>query len=290
LEFLAYHQGRFANHEHHLVWLKGQELAAVMPMGLFVENGCVVAKSPFGASYGGIVTSRPPSYSLSKQLVTSLLEYLRQHEVSEIRMTLPIQACYRQSCETLEFCLLEQGFRLINSDISNLVPLDRADIENRVFTSRARNCIRKAKAHGLIAKSHEPAIVFWELMEKTFAKHGTQPTHSCDEWKWLCSHFPNEVWCDVAYLGDKSLAGIGHMKMNTQVDSSFYLCSDPAYQDLQALSFLIGEALLKSQSEGFAAFDFGTSTVNMVPRENIFLFKESFGAVGQFRKTYGFVF
>jgi hypothetical protein len=290
LDFLAYHQGRFYDNEHHLVWLKGQELVALMPMGVFTENGGLVAKSPFGASYGGIVTSRPPSYSLSRQLVTSLLEHLRQHGVSEIRMTFPIQACYRQYCATLEFCLLEQGFKLINSDISSLVLLDKADIENSIFTSRARNCVRKAKTHGLIAKFHEPAAVFWELMEKTFSRHGTKPTHSSEEWAWLCAHLPEDVWCDVAYLDEKALAGIGHMRINSRVDSSFYLCSDPAYQELQALSFLIGEAILKSQGEGFEAFDFGTSTANMVPRENIFLFKESFGAVGQFRKTYSFVF
>ena len=54
----------------------------------------------------------------------------------------------------------------------------------------------------------------------------------------------------------------------------------------QALTFLIMHALERSRAEGFAYFDFGTSSVNMVPRENVFRFKEAFSRTAVFRETF----
>jgi hypothetical protein len=275
LDFLSYHQNRFTDHEHHLMWFKGQEIAAVMPMGIFVENGQRVAKSPFGASYGGIVTATPPNYYFSYQLISALVAYLKSLSIDEIRITLPIRACYRNYCETLEFSLLHHHFSAINSDISSIVPLNQPDLENNIFTSRARNMARKARALGVTTQFRQSPQLFWILMQKTFDKHKVPPTHSQEEWFWLCEHLPNDIWCDIAFLEDQPIAGIGHFKINSLVDSAFYLCSDPDHQQSQALSLLLYEAILKATSDGYATFDFGTSTVQMIPRENIFRFKES---------------
>jgi len=127
---------------------------------------------------------------------------------------------------------------------------------------------------------------FWIVMEKTFQKHKVKPTHTFDEWQLLNEKFPNRFWNDVAYIDNKPVAGIGHILINNFTDSSFYLCSDPEFYETQALSLLIQETLLISKNSGCKYFDFGTSSVNMVARENLFHFKESFGAIGQFRITY----
>jgi hypothetical protein len=286
LDFLAYHRQRFCENEHHLLWFKGEQIQAVMPLGFFLENGRKIAKSPFGASYGGIVTTKPPTYSASRELVFTLLEYLTDKGIEEIRITFPIMSCFEKPCETLHFALLEQGFRIVNSDISSLVLLDNENISNNIFTSRARNMAKKAINSGVVSKFRQSPDIFWTLMEQTFAAHRTIPTHSKEEWIWLCNNLPNDIWCDVAFIGDRPVAGLGHMRVNGRVDSSFYLCSDPDFQDTQALSLLICDVITLSKSRGFRVFDFGTSSVNMLARGNIFRFKESFGALGSFRNTY----
>lgn len=286
LDFLAYHCQKFCENEHHLIWFKGEQIQAVMPLGFFLENGRKIAKSPFGASYGGIVTSKPTTYSTAKELVYTLLKYLASQEIDEIKITLPVMACFKKPSETLHFALLEQGFRIVNSDISSLVELDEVEIEKNIFTSRARNMVRKAMNLGVVSRLKQPPVDFWPLMEKTFAVHGSMPTHSKEEWFWLCENLPDDIWCDVAYINDKPVAGIGHMKVNSRVDSSFYLCSDPKFHDTQALSLLIHDAILNSKTSSYKYFDFGTSSVNMHARENIFRFKESFCAIGQFRHTF----
>jgi lipid II:glycine glycyltransferase (peptidoglycan interpeptide bridge formation enzyme) len=52
------------------------------------------------------------------------------------------------------------------------------------------------------------------------------------------------------------------------------------------MSLLIFDTILDAKEREFDFFDFGTSSVNMIGRENIFRFKESFGSIGNFRHTY----
>jgi hypothetical protein len=284
-DFLNYHKQKFINYENHLMWFKGQQLIAVMPMAIFEADGIKIAKSPYGGSYGGIITREVLNYSTSNIIAQILLQYLTDNKINEIFITPPIKILENKGCDTLLFSLLEQGFKFCNSDISSVVNLGKQDLMQNVFTSRARNMARKAKSSNIEIKFNQPIADFWKIIELTFDKHGTKPTHTYKEWEYLCQTFPFSFWNDIAYMDDKPIAGIGHVKINKVTDSSFYLCCDPEYSDTQALTLLICESLLKSKIDGFLWFDFGTSSFNMKARENIFRFKESFGAVGVFRNT-----
>lgn len=90
----------------------------------------------------------------------------------------------------------------------------------------------------------------------------------------------------MAYLNGRPIAGIGVFVINRRVSSSFYLCTDPEFQNVQALSGLVCGAIQRAQDNGFKWFDLGTSSDEMQGRENIFSFKEGFGAIGLFRDTY----
>jgi hypothetical protein len=286
LEFLQYHGQRFRQHEHQLGWHKGQTLFGIMPMAVFVEEGRLVARSPYGASYGGPVFQRPLSYSESQQVVGSLMEYFAGLEIAACKLTLPIPCCYDKYSETFRLVLLEYGFRCTNRDISSVVCLDTDHPVSETMTSRARNMARKARKLGVSYTHRGNVLDFWAVMERTFEKHGTSPTHTLEEFQWLCDHLSGRVYVDVAYLDEVPVAGIGFFVINRRVDSSFYLCQDPEFQSTQALSLLIYEALSRCQEGGYSWFDFGTSSIHMQGRENLFRFKESFGAVGWFRDTY----
>jgi hypothetical protein len=286
LDFLEYHGNRFRGQEHHLVIYKGSEFYSIIPMAIFEENDQRIAKSPYGGSYGGPVFNKNQSYHESHEILDALLSYLDIIQVTDFIMTLPLQACYRQYSETFRFVLIEKGFQCTNRDISSLVFLDTDCPVSEVITSRARNMVRKARSAGIEIVHGGSVKDFWSIMEKTFSKHGTSPTHSLEEFTWLQTHLPEHVYVDVAYMDGKPVAGIGYFVVNDQVNSSFYLCQDPLEQKAQGLSLLICEALDKSQNRGFRWFDFGTSSSNMRGSPNIFRFKESFGAIGIFRETY----
>jgi hypothetical protein len=285
LDFLAYHGDRFLKNEHHLVFYNNETPCGIMPLAIVDENEQKIAKSPYGASYGGPVFKKVLSYSDSMEVASVLVEYLHTQGIDKCRLVLPILPCYKKFSETFLLALLENGFKCENRDISSVVSLSLQDVVGEM-DKRARNMARKAGKSNIRVITHGNLEDFWKVMGKTFSKLDKSPTHSYEEFKWLYEHMPDKVYADVAYFGEIPVAGIGHFVLNQYVDSSFYLCQDPKQQHLQALSLLIYEAILKSQQNGFRWFDFGTSSSNMKGRDNLFMFKESFGAVGYFRDTY----
>ncbi|MEL6821489.1 MAG: GNAT family N-acetyltransferase, partial [Calditrichota bacterium] len=284
LNFLAYHGKRFSDNEHHLMWFNGEALFAVMPMAIFEEKGRMIAKSPYGASYGGIITQKRLTYSKAAECADSLVAYLEEQQVVECRITPPIRCCGVDYDETLLFAMLERGFRITNSDISSVVDLNAGEIWQNIH-SKSRNMVRKAEKLGVTVSFKDGVDSFWELMDATYARHGVNPTHSKEQWTDLQNRFPGRIWCDIAYWDEKPIAGVGHFAINERVDSSFYLARNPEYHDTQGMFLLISEVLKASKEAGYQYFDFGTSSVNMQARANIFLFKERFGAHGEFRHT-----
>ena len=123
-------------------------------------------------------------------------------------------------------------------------------------------------------------------MELTFERHKAEPTHNLDQLKWLCNNLSSSVYMDVGYLDGEPAAGVGYFVMNRRTVISFYLCNDPLKRDSQALSKVLSQGMARFKEQGFKWFILGTSSTNMVARPNVFMFKETFGAIGMFRESY----
>jgi len=285
MDFLAYHGQKFAGKEHHVAWFKGQTIFGIMPMALIRENDALHARSPYGASYGGPIFNRPLSHAESQEIISGLIEYLEEHNIESCRLTFPIPPCFREYSDTFYLVLLEHGFKSVNRDVSCVLDLSIPDID-RQMEKRARYAARKARNSGIRVEHQGNPDCFWNLMGKTYQKFGKTPTHTQDEYQWLCDHLPDRIGLELAYLDDVPIAGVGYFVINKLMNSSFYLCQDPKLQHIEALSVLVYDILHKSQQDGYRWFDFGLSSVNMKSMENIFMFKEGFGAVGRFRETY----
>ena len=286
LKFLQYHGEKFKQKENHLLILKGNSLFGVLPLAIFFDGKHSVAESPYGASYGGPVFISSLNYSDSREIIDKLLDYLSTKHIYSCKFIFPIQPCYKQYSDTFKLALLEQKFSCTNKEISSVTYLDNNFATDEIVTSRARNMVRKAKKSGVTIKHNADISEFWDTLEKTYDKHGVQPTHTLSQLSWLYDQFPGHIYFDVALLNNKPIAGIAYFVINDRVNSSFYLCQNPEFQSTQALSLLIYNALEQSKLNNFLWFDFGTSSNNMIGNENLFRFKESFGAIGLFRETY----
>ena len=287
-DFLNYHGDKF--NEHHLGIFKGNELFGFIPLAIVKENEITLAKSPYGASYGGFIFKSILNYTDSKEIVKMFVDYLEAMQVDQLIITPSLSMYYKNAySDTFIFALMEQGAKIIASDITSVVYLNSKDIEHEVFISKVRNLERKAKKArkaNIKIKYKSNVNDFWLLMDKTFSKHATNPTHKKNEYITLMEKVKNRVYCNLAYIDNAPVAGIGVFEINNENIMSFYLCHDHKYQKTQAMSCLIYETILKAKECNFKYFDLGTSSVNMVGRENIFKFKESLGAVGKFRLTY----
>lgn len=290
LDFLSYHGDRFKNNAHHLVWYKGESILAVMPMGIFEEEGKLVAKSPYGASWGGIVQPIKFKFERSAQVVDALLEYLRQRDIREVVLTLPPRCYYRQYSVYVEFQLMRAGFYIANREVTSVLPIFQGDSAEIYFEVRGRNSARKAEKSGVTVKQNDDLDVFYPILLGSKRKHEAVPTHTLDELIDLKRRFPGGIVADVAYIdADRPIAGALYFICNPLCILTFYLAHETEFSELNATNLLVRERILQAQRDRFKFFDFGTSTHGMEPRPNIFKFKESFGSVGYFRDTYRLV-
>ena len=281
--FLAYHGDRFSESERFLVGLDRGRVSAALALAVSEEEDGPAARSPYGASYGGIVFAEPPTYERSRQLVDALLAYLAEVGVTRLAITPPHALCTSVPLDTFHFALLEAGFVSVNRDVVSAAVLDDSA---RTQSERARRSVRKAEEAGVTVEFEAPVDDFWRTVDATFLKHQSAPTHTFAEFRDLVDRLPGRVQPAVAYADGVPVAGLGEFELNERVQSSFYICQDPDRQDLQALSLLVAEALERASVRGFAAYDFGTSTANMQARPGVWAFKENFTRVGVFRETF----
>jgi hypothetical protein len=284
--FLAYHGERFRGAERFLLVLDGDTLTAQIPVALVEESPGRHLRTPYGASYGGFAFQRYPTFTRACRIIEAFLAWCEAEGVTRATFTSPIAACSPLPLDVAHFALLRAGFRSVSRDVSSVVTLDPSVPVASAVTSRARNRARAAQRNGVTVEVRAPIEDFWSVIEATFERHGTPPTHTLAEFRWLADRLPQRVYADVAYRNGEPVAGIGYFVINRFVNSSFYLGQRPDRRDLNGLTLCVLRGLERAQRDGFRWFDFGLSTNDMRPRENVFRFKEQFTSVGQLRETF----
>lgn len=279
--FLAYHGDRFERRERFLVVRKNDSVIAQIALAVQEQEGEMMAISPYGASVGGFVLARNPGYAKGNRIAEAFAEYLTRNNIRSAHLRLPPAFHAPESLDTFSFNLMEVGFRSINRDITSVVPLDHTS----VLSERGRRKMRKAQEAGITVEHHAALQDFWPLMEATYAKHGTHPTHSRDELALLMERFPDRIFTSIARTGNRPVAGICFFAVNPRVILSFYSCQDPEQPDLPGLGLLLPDSIDRFRKLGFLWFDLGTSTVSMQPRPSLFQFKEGYSRTGFFRET-----
>lgn len=286
ISFLKYHLNKFENREQFLIIKKGDAIFAQMAiLKKFDEKNSFAAFSPYGASVGGPILKRLPTYSESKEFVKTLKEFFSKEQIGYCEITFPLSIYSEKSIDVFIFAFLEAGFVMKNMDISSIANLNVGSIFESI-SSRARNVDRKAKNNVKFSIQHRaPISDFIETLDSTYSRHETKPTHSRTEILYLTSNLSDEIFVDVAYFDGQPAAGILYFKINNRVLSTFYLTQTKCGRENSCLVPLIINGMERAKLEGYQWFDFGTSSVNMKARDNIFLFKENFSLQGSFRKT-----
>jgi len=86
-KFLSYHEEKFKDDEHPLLFYEGEKLIAVLPLAIFESEGKKIAKSPYGGSFGGFVYKKA-TYSNVSNIIKTFKEYAIQNNFDTIVMTL----------------------------------------------------------------------------------------------------------------------------------------------------------------------------------------------------------
>jgi hypothetical protein len=287
LAFLSYHNQKFISNEHHLAWYKGETLFACMPLGFFEIEDKKIAKSPYGASWGGLVHGSKFKLKDAIEIVDSLIIYLSQNNVNEFITTITPQCYFENYTNYFEFALLQSSFKLTNSDVMHIVKLpENIKDVTLCLDSKCRNQTKKS-FEKIVIKRNVEATEFYDILMQDKIRHNSLPTHTLDDMILLKNILPNSIFFDVGIFEDNSRAGVCYFVGNKNCISTFYLAQEDLAKGKNGLNALILCGMEEAVKAGYKYFDFGCSSVNsQIQNIGVSEFKESFGATGLFRNTY----
>ena len=182
---------------------------------------------------------------------------------------------FREPSQEDLYALFRHGARLVQRDLSSVLPLDRP----REYTKGKKHNLAKARKRGLrVERSHDFAGFLGLLRSVLQGRHGVMPVHTESELTLLAARFPKEIQLHSAYEGDELLAG-ALIFVNPTVVHTQYLASSEAGRAAGALDFLI-DHLIRDEFQDKHYLSFGISTEEQGHQINhgLLASKEAFGA------------
>lgn len=289
IDFLDYHKDRFVSNEHHLIWIKGESIFAVMPFAIFDQEKQRVGKTPYGSSFGGIVVSKKFRLKHAVETYKSLSKYFYSLKLDRIEMTL-IPSFYSSVINfNFEYILSKEGYNISSRDVFNVVKLSGTyeDIWDG-FDGRARTSIRKSKKKFDIFLDVKPEDFYPILIEDKHRHNNSKPTHTLEDLIYLKQKFPKRIFFDIAVLKNNGAkAGVCYFICNTNVIMTFYMAQETLALKEDGINVLLEYGFKRGKELNMKYLDFGGSTVGYeIQNIGVANFKESFGATSYLREKY----
>ncbi|MBZ0165809.1 MAG: GNAT family N-acetyltransferase [Candidatus Omnitrophica bacterium] len=284
LDFLAYHQARFEPNAAHLRFLKKDHCVGVLPLGLFEDEEGAIAKSPFGASFGGLVTNPDCSLTDMESMVAALGAYLKERKIKRLRIVQPPLIYYGVPEDYFDFCLLKHGARITTSDLTSYVKARENALDG--FLPRARRDTQKAIIAGLEVRESDDVTAFYDILMENMKKFGGTPTHTSPEIRWLIKNLPEDIKIYHVMQDGQAVASSLIFYANARAWLVFYWAQRQDSTLLHPKNFLIMKLSELARQRGVAYIDFGPQTLDMEPFYGVTMFKESLGGRGLLRRTY----
>ncbi len=282
--FLGYHRDRSFDW-HHLVFVNGQEIVAVLPAAM---TGTTL-ESPVGASYGSFV-SGDISFSTALDLVDAFSEYCRAADIERTLLTPPPYIYQRVHNQNIDYALAYRGFTYDKHYISHAIEMQNADLISS-FQPTTRRYVRKyLREETLQIAPSDDLDSFYPILVKNKQRHGVNPTHSLEELKRLKELFPENIHLFLVMQKKRPIAGSLLFVCNPQVVLCFYNMLLYEFEHSHPIHAVMYEALRWARKRQLRWFDIGVSQDThaenqMTPAMSLIRFKEQFNARGILRST-----
>lgn len=284
LDFLSYHGNRFEQTQQHLVFRKNGNLLALLPLGVFDSDCGLVAKSPFGASFGGLVCKSGVTFAETERIFDLLCKYLVASNIMKLNIVMTPHIYQRQANDYAEYFLIRKKAQWALPDLTSYIKVSEQVDQN--YLPRARRDLNKSIQAGLQINDSSDVETFYEILLENMEKFSGQPTHSRQEVNWLIKKFPERVRIFNVTHDGLTIASSLVFKCNSQVLLVFYWAQRQDAIHLHPKNFLISELAKYAMANQIRYIDFGPQTLKMEPFYGVTMFKESLGGNGLLRKSY----
>lgn len=282
-DFLAYHgnvEGR-----NDIVVRQGSRIVGIMTYRTENTDTGSVAVSPWGASFGGLVTTSTRAKDLEPVCAT-LHEHFQRQGIDRLVVSQP-PACYsRTQGVAQEYFLLHSfpAFRVFPPRVTSVVNLTAP---RPLSTNMKRNAAHARKSGVRVTPdgSHE---AFYDLLLATLQeKHGSRPTHSREEFLYLAQSLPGNVRVFLAELEKAPQAGVLVLENASPCVFAFYNAHDHSNGVRGSLALLFRKIFEYYSDRGKLYCDLGASSRADAPlRHGLLRFKEGLGSTLFYRNTF----
>jgi len=285
IKFLEYYTNKKKEIKaNHLLFKKKGKLIAILPAGIANATSNRTLLSPYCASFGGFMHTKDLSLKDSLLVLDAFLEYCKEYEIGTVYITQPPQVYYEIPNEYIEFGLLKNGFAIHRYEVTIVMRLQDNLLYR--FDHEARKGVRRAEKSGVIVSEAEVFEPFYDILVDNRRKLGAIPAHSLEDLYALKERLPDKIKLFMAYLNDEPIAGTLIFVCTKKTILDYYWAHRDEYQKVRPINKLIYDVGEWGRRNGFQFFDFGTTTLNMVPNWGGAKFKERHNARGVLRTTF----
>ncbi len=283
LRFLSYHL-RDAFRTCHLLFFRDNRPISFLPAAMVREGGLEVLKSPYGASWGGLLL--PPDLGVEEVsgLVHEMIGFSQELGADRIEITLPPVIYLEGQDQVQEFCLLASGFTMVRAELTEVIHLP--GFTEEALPSPYRRGARKAARMGVRVELSEDYETFHEILRSDRAGKQVEPTHSLDDLKRIAKLCPGRLKLFMASGEEGIVGGTLLFVAGRNTVLNMYLCQIPPGRQIRVANLLVNDSAMWAKQEGFDWLDMGTSSIRMTPNWGLSRFKEGFLGKGYIRPTF----
>lgn len=290
--FLNYHpKEKFIDNS--LLFMKGNNIIAVIPANVIIDENGKKFVSHMGSTFGGIVLGRQYKKISELEIIFEELEnYLIENKFSEIILKQTGRLYAKEESELLEYFLFLMGYS-VSYEMGYFINFDKykEDIVQNFNSSRRRGYKNSLK-HELEFKeliSDEEVKDFYAVLSNNMHKFHTAPVHTLDE---ILELKNDRIKQTIQFYGvcfeKKLLAGSAVFNFGKKIFHTQYLASNQDRLSLYINEFLYKSLIETARNNGFKYLSFGTSTLDngKILNKSLAHFKEGFGTMEYVNSTF----
>jgi hypothetical protein len=286
-----YHSAPFQEHNRakcerpvYLLFRRKGKYVGGLPGGICKTEKGIELRSPFSASFAGLLFPEPPAVTSCLEVLRSLRAWCVGQALSSVRVE-QTPDCYGQHYGgLLEYCFRVEGYDLSHYDLSHALHLAKDPLTR--FSEAARRNYRRGYAAGLSVEPSKDLTASYALIRGHLDKLGGGASLDEDEYLAMTSLMGDRIWTlSVYHEGTEVAAGVFYA-LSAKCLLLFWWAHKEEAQQLRPVNFLAHEVARRAYSQGFEYFDLGTTSADTVLREGLARFKESLGGIGFLRKKF----
>jgi len=287
-KFLDYHQQRkFADHS--LVFLKKDQIIALLPATIILSGKEKVFSSHPGSSWGGLVWERLLMNDDAEEICQNIIKNAEKEECNGIEIRLAPIIYQQTPNDYFTFHLFKNGFTYLKRDLTSVIKFTNDSTSLSAYSADnllRRKAVNKSQRLGVeVIPNSNDWEKFYQLLSSNLMVKSSTPTHTYDELMKLKELFPEQITLWSAYLGKDYIGGICNWEVKPGYWLLFYSCYQQELSSYRILNRLYYEFTDHSHQQGSKYLDFGTSSINMEVNRGLIKFKEQYTAYGVFRDT-----